>query len=1396
MARNVEIRESRPSSLTLLSAQWKTRIYCGSESTLPPADSSSVYPPAAPGDGVFERRHQTATSPVDGSKPSAAQLVLYPGEALQPCARPCRQRPILGDPELVLERPCSCLASTGTRPAIDAEAKKKREDGEERWNLTNNDACEHQLLLLISALDTRLLIKSSCSCSASLWILVAPWPFEDDPRQEKLNCDAVAMVATTRFMSKNSTPCTLPNVGLSANQTFAVSQASKLSAKEQPSATTMFAFELSTNANFAESLSKDTLGKFGPLGIRDHVPQTTCGAANGPYMVLTAKGALPRAADVLSAKLDTWHGIRQPLCREFCLSSRQRQGLPRAFQSLTAKACFAESFLAALGKRGVCRELCLVALGKDLFAESLQRGSRQTASRLTANTAFAESLDLAHGKGYAHGKPPKYNRSPSPSALHFPPGAASLRSHCSHRRPPLLHPRTTALRSSTPAASPRVIAAYAKRVVLTAAGDAISRGIASNLAKHGCRLVLVGDEGALAATADDARCCGGLGVEVVGLDLEACDEATVDAAVDRAWRCFHGLDAFPILDSTLTIIDASRIARREEVVRQHVMEFDDEAGVGDMLNDYDEAHFNEGLSEEEPEEDADDGQKKQSKLPTPRDSAKGAERKRHNPPTHDTGAAADIVSTERTERESLQANLTQMYAWMQSVGTQVSVPPPQLQFQPPPRQSTPGLSAGSNDPAGIVNMSPGVSPAPRVSDWSPWGTQQDGQGSQDRDLSNPSQAHNPTGPDSRQRAIFCREQGVRLSAKCHFLPPVQRPHACPPHGLFAEILARSSRQKIAPLPRASHVAHGKKWHLCREPRTWLSANLEFFAESLARGSRQTQLRAPQRRRNAVSPVLGPGFAERLHALGKYLRCTRQRLCRDPDRKLSAKGASPRKTLPSKLCREPALGKGFAERMVLFAESARLTAKSLDPVVMGPELLVFRSGDGVEAISHCDDDDVEQLASSWETDIVLPVGDELLCWVDLSQGLLFFDVSGRSLGLRLVRLPVPMDYSRRARTSYRNVCVTAGDVIKFVEVSPRCPRSHHAYSPTLMDEDDMVWEMDGVLDAAELWALDGYKGLPHTMDDPHAICFMVCKMLHHEYEESSSEPTKADSQEAKILAALQEIPGLDRGHILKAYRILSHDDSGRREQPHHRRPPHQRWTTTERMDSNMVWEMDCVVDTTQPCGLSTASSTAIRRCIRRIWLTANLPLCREPDLAAQGKAAQMPFSTSPFTFPFTSLKNFTHRTPHTAHLLSRSHRRRQPSPPPPAASPDVRAGRQAARGQPLPASRASPAPGRPARRAAAGQPAPAAAGQASCASQARAAVPARLPAAQARAGQAAPGQARPTLAPSRALELAPPWEASLAPATVMTTRATANFSTTSSLHTQCGYKAHHFVAGLD
>ncbi|KAF8760586.1 hypothetical protein HU200_010011 [Digitaria exilis] len=152
------------------------------------------------------------------------------------------------------------------------------------------------------------------------------------------------------------------------------------------------------------------------------------------------------------------------------------------------------------------------------------------------------------------------------------------------------------------------------------------------------------------------------------------------------------------------------------------------------------------------------------------------------------------------------------------------------------------------------------------------------------------------GPGSRQR--------------CHLLPR-------------AQAKALGSRQSpCAEAPRLPPV--WAPWQLCREPGTWLSANLEFFAEIHAHGSRQTQLRAPQRRRNAVSPAP--------RALGKYLLSTRQRLCRETGRKLSAKVASPRKSLPSHLCREPALGKAFAERIVLFAESVRLTAKSLDPVV--------------------------------------------------------------------------------------------------------------------------------------------------------------------------------------------------------------------------------------------------------------------------------------------------------------------------------------------------------------------------------------------------------------------------------------------------------------------------------
>ena len=43
---------------------------------------------------------------------------------------------------------------------------------------------------------------------------------------------------------------------------------------------------------------------------------------------------------------------------------------------------------------------------------------------------------------------------------------------------------------------------------------------------------------------------------------------------------------------------------RDEVVRQHIDDCDADGGVGDMLHDYLEAHFGEGLQEEEPEASA------------------------------------------------------------------------------------------------------------------------------------------------------------------------------------------------------------------------------------------------------------------------------------------------------------------------------------------------------------------------------------------------------------------------------------------------------------------------------------------------------------------------------------------------------------------------------------------------------------------------------------------------------------------------------------------------------------------------------------------------------------------------------------------------------------------------
>ena len=54
-------------------------------------------------------------------------------------------------------------------------------------------------------------------------------------------------------------------------------------------------------------------------------------------------------------------------------------------------------------------------------------------------------------------------------------------------------------------------------------------------------------------------------------------------------------------DYTRWIFHGEAHRMRDEVVRQRIDECDAAGGIGDMLHDYEEAHFGEGLQEEEPE---------------------------------------------------------------------------------------------------------------------------------------------------------------------------------------------------------------------------------------------------------------------------------------------------------------------------------------------------------------------------------------------------------------------------------------------------------------------------------------------------------------------------------------------------------------------------------------------------------------------------------------------------------------------------------------------------------------------------------------------------------------------------------------------------------------------------
>lgn len=85
-----------------------------------------------------------------------------------------------------------------------------------------------------------------------------------------------------------------------------------------------------------------------------------------------------------------------------------------------------------------------------------------------------------------------------------------------------------------------------KKVLLTSSGDEISKNIALQLAKWGCRLVLMGNESCLRSIAETiaGSLKGVAPVEVVGVDMEDEREAAFTEAVDQACMMLGNLDAF------------------------------------------------------------------------------------------------------------------------------------------------------------------------------------------------------------------------------------------------------------------------------------------------------------------------------------------------------------------------------------------------------------------------------------------------------------------------------------------------------------------------------------------------------------------------------------------------------------------------------------------------------------------------------------------------------------------------------------------------------------------------------------------------------------------------------------------------------------------------------------
>ncbi|KAL6615691.1 hypothetical protein ACP70R_037961 [Stipagrostis hirtigluma subsp. patula] len=127
--------------------------------------------------------------------------------------------------------------------------------------------------------------------------------------------------------------------------------------------------------------------------------------------------------------------------------------------------------------------------------------------------------------------------------------------------------------------------------------------------------------------------------------------------------CKNGFTA----DYTRWIYHGEADRMRYEVVRHRIEEYDVDAGVGDMLNDYHDAHFDEGRREEESEATI------EAQIEALEAQLEEERRRRE-----------EIEQRMEVDRQRME----HMFQWMQSIGEKMGQPMLPMPFPMPPPPPT------------------------------------------------------------------------------------------------------------------------------------------------------------------------------------------------------------------------------------------------------------------------------------------------------------------------------------------------------------------------------------------------------------------------------------------------------------------------------------------------------------------------------------------------------------------------------------------------------------------------------------------------------------------------------------------------------------------------------------